>query len=257
MALLRPLLFPPRCVSCRTLLPLSDGGDTVFCPFCRTGWETAMAEAASQASRDASRGLVYLTFYRPHRPDGVPERLIYHLKHKGSPAAFAFAASRLAPRVKRAVESLPTRVFDGETDPETAPAPTSAPHGEVPLPILFTYPPRRFSAVCENGFDQAKRLSKALAKACGGEFTPLIRRVRRPARAQKSLAADRRTRNADRAYALNSNRAQSLRGRTVVVCDDLRTTGATLNRCAELLVEAGAGRVVWVTVARTRKNREE
>jgi predicted amidophosphoribosyltransferase len=36
-----------------------------------------------------------------------------------------------------------------------------------------------------------------------------------------------------------------------VICDDLCTTGATLNRCANLLVDAGADLVILVTIART------
>ena len=233
------LLFPPRCVGCRDLLRPSDGTDTVFCPYCRTKWEAAMAEAAPQAVRDAERGVIYLTFYRPHRPDGVPERVIYHLKHKGDPRTFAFVASRLAPRVLRAADALPTR------------APASEMDREEPSPLLFTYPPRRRSAVREYGFDQASRLARALAKACGGEYATLIRRVRRPAPAQKTLDERHRMQNAAHAYLLNPRRARIVRGRTVVVCDDLRASGATLGRCAELLTEAGAGLVLLVTVERT------
>lgn len=261
----RSLLFPPRCIGCRTLLPLSSGNTpsggtaSVFCPHCRTKWEIAMAEAAPQATRDAQRGVIYLTFYRPHRPDGIPERVIYHLKHKGDPRAFAFLASRLAPRILGAVDRLPTRAPDEasipEGEPAAAPVPEPNPDGEA-RPLLFTYPPRRPSAIRENGFDQAKRLSKALALACGGEHVPLIRRVNRPAREQKSLDARGRTRNATRSYALDPRRAAAIHGRTVVICDDLCTTGATLGRCAELLVEAGAGLVVWVTVERTESGGE-
>jgi predicted amidophosphoribosyltransferase len=41
----------------------------------------------------------------------------------------------------------------------------------------------------------------------------------------------------------------------VVICDDLCTTGATLNRCAALLVESGARSVILCTVARTDSHR--
>jgi predicted amidophosphoribosyltransferase len=40
-----------------------------------------------------------------------------------------------------------------------------------------------------------------------------------------------------------------------VICDDLCTTGATLNRCAALLVESGARSVILCTVARTDSHR--
>ena len=230
----RDLLFPPRCVGCGDLLPPFVRRATVFCPLCRTAWESAVTEAADHAAADAGRGLVYLVRYRPGHADGIPERLIYHLKHEGDPRAFSFVAERLAPRLLDTAATLPTRAPVGEDKP-----------------ILFTYPPRRPSAVREDGFDQAQRLSKALAGACDGDFAALIRRTHRKAREQKTLNAEERAVNATSSYILADKAAETVRDRTVVICDDLCTTGATLNRCAALLVEAGARSVILCTVART------
>ena len=230
----RDLLFPPRCVGCGDLLPPFVRRATVFCPLCRTAWETAITEAADHAAADAGRGLVYLVHYRPGHADGVPEKLIYHIKHQGDPRAFSFVAERLAPRLLDAAATLPARAPVGEDKP-----------------LLFTYPPRRRSAVREDGFDQAQRLAKALAVACDGDFAALIRRTHRKAREQKTLTAEERAVNATSSYILADKAAEVVRDRTVVICDDLCTTGATLNRCAALLVEAGARSVILCTVART------
>ena len=230
----RDLLFPPRCVGCGDLLPPFVRRATVFCPLCRTAWETAITEAADHAAADAGRGLVYLVHYRPGHADGVPEKLIYHIKHQGDPRAFSFVAERLAPRLLDAAATLPARAPVGEDKP-----------------LLFTYPPRRRSAVREDGFDQAQRLAKALAVACDGDFAALIRRTHRKAREQKTLNAEERAVNATSSYILADKAAEVVRDRTVVICDDLCTTGATLNRCAALLVEAGARSVILCTVART------
>lgn len=230
----RNLLFPPRCVGCDSLLPPFAPKDTVFCPFCRTEWEAAVAEADEAAAADAARGIVYLTFYRPSKTDGIPERLIYHIKHRGERRTLDFVAERLAPRIRKAVTSTPARKPAAED-----------------RPLLFTYPPRRRVAVSEDGFDQAERLSKAFAKICHGEHATLIRRTRRRAREQKRLTAEERASNAARAYTLEDKAAPLIRDRTVVLCDDLRTTGATLEACAGLLVGAGARSVILVTVAAT------
>ena len=234
----RDLLFPPRCVGCGDLLPPFVRRATVFCPLCRTAWETAVTEAADHAAADAGRGLVYLVRYRPGHADGIPEKLIYHLKHEGDPRAFSFVAERLSPRLLDAAATLPARAPVGEDKP-----------------LLFTYPPRRRSAVREDGFDQAQRLAKALAVACDGDFAPLIRRTHRKAREQKTLNAEERAVNATSSYVLADKAAEVVRDRTVVICDDLCTTGATLNRCAALLVEAGARSVILCTVARTDSHR--
>ena len=236
----RSLLFPPRCVGCGELLPPFAKTPAVFCPLCRTAWESAVAEAAAESAADASRGLVYLVRYRPGHTDGVPEKLIYHVKHVGDGQVFRFLAERLAPRLLSAAEALPTR----------------APAGED-RPFLFTYPPRRRSAVSEDGFDQAKRLAKALTTACSGEVAPLIRRTHRGKAEQKMLDAEGRAQNAASAYVLAAGADELLRDRTVVICDDLCTTGATLNRCAALLVAAGARSVILCTVARTGRAGKE
>ncbi len=230
----RNLLFPPACVGCGELLEPFVQIPTVFCPLCRTAWETAMTEATEQSAADAARGLVYLTFYHSGRTDGIPEKLIYHIKHAGEKRVFSFVAARLVPRLTEAAATLPTRAPEGEDKP-----------------LLFTYPPRRRSAVSKDGFDQAKELAKALAVACEGDFVPLIRRTHRGSAEQKTLDAEGRARNATSAYTLTDKAAEAVRDRTVVVCDDLCTTGATLNRCPALLVEAGARSVILCTVART------
>ena len=229
----RDLLFPPRCVGCDDLLPPFAHSATVFCPLCRTAWETAVIEAANDVAGDAERELIYLVHYRSGQEGGVPERLIYHLKHRGDPRTFAFLARRLASRL-----------------PQTASAHPSERADEL---LLFTYPPRRRSAVNRDGFDQARRLAKAMAKSCGGEMVSLVRRTHRKTTAQKMLNAEDRTANAISAYVLTPNASAILRDRTVVVCDDLCTTGATLNRCADLLLAAGAKRVILCSVARTAK----
>ena len=235
----RDLLFPPRCVGCGDLLPPFVRRATVFCPLCRAAWETAVTEASADSADAAARGLVYLVHYRPGHADGIPEKLIYHLKHEGDPRAFSFVAERLAPRLLDAAATLPARAPVGEDKP-----------------LLFTYPPRRRSAVREDGFDQAQRLAKALAVACDGDFAALIRRTHRKAREQKTLNAEERAVNATSSYILTDKAAEAVRDRTVVICDDLCTTGATLNRCASLLVEAGARSVILCTVARTDSHGE-
>ena len=230
----RDLLFPPHCVGCGDLLEPFAKTPTVFCPLCRTSWEAAVNEAAPDAAVDAERGLVYLVHYRPGYAEGIPEKFIYHIKHEGDPRAFSFVAERLAPRLLHTAATLPSR----------------APMGED-KPLLFTYPPRRRSAVSKDGFDQAQRLAKAMARACGGDCSALINRTYRRAKEQKTLNAEERAVNAASSYILNPKSAETVRDRTVVLCDDLCTTGATLNRCAALLVEAGARSVILCTVART------
>ncbi len=245
------LLFPPRCVGCDTLLPPLPDGDTVLCPLCRTAWESARAEAAPRAAEAARHGHTFAVLYHTGRTDGVPERVIYHIKHAGSPRAVSFVAAALAPRVRSMLTDLDAPSADPTLSSDAPPSPASDARAPLPEAPLFTYPPRRRRAVSEDGFDQSARLAKALAVTCSGDFAPLLRRTHRPSAEQKRLSAAARATNAAASYALRPSTPALVRGRTVILCDDLATTGATLDACAALLLDAGAARVLWVTVAQT------
>ncbi len=233
----RDVLFPPRCVGCDELLPPATHPPVIFCPRCRELWDTARTDAAEEAARSAVQGHAYLTFYRSGQTDGVPERLIYHLKHLGDHRSFAIIADELCFSVQIALRAAIAAL------PDDAPTPS--------LPPLFTYPPRRPSAVNKDGFDQAKRLARALARVSDGEYATLLDRTHRSSREQKKLDADERAVNAAESYRLSAKASDRIRGRVVVLCDDLCTTGSTLAECEKQLLFAGAACVVWVTVART------
>ncbi len=231
--ILRNLFLVPRCIGCDERMPATAVPDVIFCPFCRTAWE---GERQRVSLRGKGRGLhIYLALYRPGNSNGVVERLIYHIKHKGSPAAFEFLAGQLVPGVTASIREI------GRVEPG--------------VHVIVSYPPRRRTAVNQDGFDQAARLSRALAKALGGEHRSLFTRKARDSGEQKKMGAVERAGNATSAYALRHTAAEDMAGRVVVLCDDVCTTGATLLRCATLLYEAGAAAVILCTV--TKSERQE
>ena len=96
----------------------------------------------------------------------------------------------------------------------------------------------------ERGFDQATHL------AChvGLPVVHALRRVR-PTAVQASLPAARRHGNVRGAFAAR-RAAATVRGRIVVLVDDVSTTGATLEACARALGDAGTREVRALTAAR-------
>jgi ComF family protein len=111
----------------------------------------------------------------------------------------------------------------------------------VPVPLHFWRRVRR-------GFNQADDLARRLD-------VPVVHALMRarPTVPQTGLTAAARRRNVRNAFTMSIARRvarQRLEGRIVVLVDDVRTTGATLEACASVLKRAGAAEVRSLTVAR-------
>jgi ComF family protein len=116
--------------------------------------------------------------------------------------------------------------------------------------ILVPVPLHR-SRLWQRGFNQSALIAGELAKATGlRSETHLLRRVKRtPALKGMSL----RQRRKIVAGAFGVDKSADLDGRTVVLVDDVLTTGSTANACARALQRAGAKRVELVSWARVIK----
>lgn len=110
----------------------------------------------------------------------------------------------------------------------------------VPVPL---HPSRRR----ERGFNQARLLARDLAALRSLAVLAGVLVKTRNAPAQAGLRAADRERNARGAYAVK--RPERVRGRTLVLVDDVTTTGATIRECARVLKSAGARDVRAITLA--------
>jgi ComF family protein len=101
----------------------------------------------------------------------------------------------------------------------------------------------------QRGFNQ----SADLARTLGPPVRPVLRRSR-ATRTQAGLTPGQRRRNLAGAFTLAAWPWRPLRsevaGRTLVLVDDVMTTGATLDACARVLKQAGARDVRTLTLAR-------
>jgi len=110
----------------------------------------------------------------------------------------------------------------------------------IPVPLH----PRRLQY---RGFNQALLLARAFPDAKVGR--EMLARVRHTV-PQIGLNPKERRDNVHRAFAVP--RPQEVKGKNVLLVDDLFTTGATVRECARVLRRAGARRVEVLTVARVR-----
>ena len=102
-------------------------------------------------------------------------------------------------------------------------------------------------------YNPSALLAHALGKLGGLAVAPDSLTRRRATPAQAGLNATERAANVRVAFAVNGGKATLVRGKRIVLIDDVMTTGATVNACATALLGAGAGAVDVLTLARVAK----
>jgi ComF family protein len=111
----------------------------------------------------------------------------------------------------------------------------------LPMPLA----PARLA---ERGFNQALLLARQLAAAKTDAH--LLLRLRETG-SQTALDRQARQRNVEGAFGVEPLRAQQLRGKQVLLVDDVMTSGSSLHAAARAVRQAGATRVCAVVLART------
>jgi ComF family protein len=111
----------------------------------------------------------------------------------------------------------------------------------VPMPLSR-------QRLAERGFNQALLLARALSPE--KTRADLLLRVRHTA-AQTTLDRKDRLDNVKGAFAVDPLLASKVRGRRVVLVDDVMTSGASLFTAAQALRQAGAARITALLMART------
>jgi ComF family protein len=97
------------------------------------------------------------------------------------------------------------------------------------------------------GYNQSALLARPLSLATGIPYRPNVLDRVRDTSSQVGLSEKERLLNVRGAFTAQSH---LVRGKTILVIDDITTTGATIQNCATALVEAGAAHVYGLTVAR-------
>ena len=98
-------------------------------------------------------------------------------------------------------------------------------------------------------FNQAALLAQALARRTGRTYDPLSLIRTRATASQVGLTRHQRETNVRGAFAVPAKRRARIDGKSIVLVDDVMTTGATVTACTKALRNAGAGRIDVLTVA--------
>lgn len=244
--MIRNIVFPPRCACCRELLPATQesyGAGSCLCKKCHGLWNRAKEEncpeclcpshkclCAPDTRAFKKSTLPKLLTYMPNI-NNTQNKIIYALKKTNDKRICEFVASELSLSMGRFFVD----------------------RGILPDECIYTYVPRRRRSVSEFGFDQGLRLSQEICRLFEGQFEHLF--VRRGGKEQKQLDKNSRAANIDRSLGVSRSAAEIVKGRKVVIVDDLVTTGATLDRAMRLIKKLGAKEVYVACVARTAQKK--
>lgn len=251
--LLSNLLFPPKCANCGRLLDidLTEKQISPLCPDCRAHFESEKAFECDRCGlampfcrcmpknmeRAQCTALLKLTAYRPKDSTMQIRNFLYSVKHSNERVSFEFFAEQMRHLIITEMRASGLSVSD----------------------CVITYLPRSRKNKAEAGFDQSFMLARALAENMGIAFVPCFkRRIASPE--QKKLNRVERRLNMNSAYA-PLDVSELIADKTVILVDDIVTTGAGMASCARLAYAMGAYAVLGVCIGRTvnlkRKNKNK
>lgn len=207
----------PLCPDCTTRLSRNR---PPWCRFC--GRSLYSSGAGVEICRQCRRSLPpFEQVVSPFLYEGTVRDLAVALKYEGRLSLVPHLADWMAESAQQRIGADPADLC-------------------LPVPMHSTR--RR-----ERTFNQAERLGRAVADRLGIPFESNLLIRCRATPPQAGLAERQRRHNVAGAFSLRPK--ASVRGRRILLVDDIFTTGSTARACAKLLKEEGAARVVLLTLA--------
>lgn len=222
--LILDVIFPPRCLSCRrwgdwVCADCWQRIELIATPICykcnrlSPGWKVC---TSCRPGASAQRMIVCGYWQSPLK------QLVYGLKYRRAKPL----ADKLGKLLADAIQSL---VQNDEVI-------------VVPVPL-------HRGRLWERGFNQAELLARVVATELERPLVRLLVRQRFTL-PQFKLTKIARRENVQAAFAIRLSQAPQITNKTVLLVDDLVTTGATLNECAKILRENGAQEVWGLVLAK-------
>ena len=236
---LQDLIFPPHCLGCRAKLVSS--ALPLFCPTCAGAVQILAPPGCACCGRplpDAVAGPAHRCGACLAKPplfsraraiaiyDGPLAQAIQNFKYREGLAGLATFAT-LARQA-------------------TAAAELSEPDLILPVPLHL----RRLR---QRGFNQALLLARAFFPAERARIVSDLLLRQRWTTPQTGMNGRERRRNLKGAFSVAPERATKIKGQSILLVDDVFTTGSTVNECAGVLLAAEAREVQVLTLARVRE----
>lgn len=113
---------------------------------------------------------------------------------------------------------------------------------------IITTVPLHFFSHLKRGYNHSELLAKGVAKQEGNIFYNLLRKSRLT-KHQAKLSRSERLRNVRNSFSFRKKYLKTIKGKDIILIDDVISTGSTANECAGLLLKNGAKRVFGLFLA--------
>ncbi len=237
------IIFPPVCLGCKEPIHYRSGAKIPFCKVCLAKWEAEKLSLTGKYNGiplytvmpepdepEKTVQIAYLNEYHSNYDSSLTNVLVLSNKSMRTVHIRDFVAGELAGLIYGQYGSFITE-HSGET--------------------VLTFIPRSKRNIRRAGYDHMKPVAAMTAEKLGISFAPLLSRST-AARSQKLLSARDRFKNAQASISFNGN--YEINGKTVILVDDVITTGATLFSACEMLKNAGARAVIPFALAKSVNN---
>ena len=207
----------PKCVLCTEKL---DYGERGLCKCCMTAYNEHKMRNCPKCSKILSecfctydcleshgiKNLIKVFRYSKAEQSLPSNYLIYSMKQDNRKDVIDFLADEISVSIEKCIkEDLSTYVI--------------------------TNVPRRRGAIVEFGYDHAQQLAKAVSNKMNIEYIEVLKsKSKKP---QKSVYGHARMENAKFEYKCKND--FTLKGKTVILIDDIITTGSSMTNCATLI----------------------
>ncbi len=225
-------LFPNTCIACGEVIPEGEQ----LCEYCAEMSKkvdfTKCCIICGMNKKEcvcSKRVFHFSGATAPFYNDGFMKEAMYSFKFGKREYISKFFAEKMAITVKTAYSEID---FD-----------------------IITFVPTTFFKKLKRGFNQSEALAKQISEILKIKLYGNLISCKFGAEIQHDLNFEKRFKNVKGRYI--ANKKYKLNGKTVLLVDDIKTSGATLDECAKQLLLLGADRVYCVTGLMTAKNKKK